>query len=99
MNCAMSGWTRSPLTSSNCSAASCHHSDTCSVSSQRLIIGRSAAVIGRNSYTKSPASGLQRLNGDVAVGVDANVGGDVERLAHDRLGIERAVGERAGSGE
>ena len=34
---------------------------------------------------------LQRLDGDVAVGVDADFGGDIERAAHDRLGVERSV--------
>src|SRR6266700_2746754 len=45
------------------------------------------------------ASALQRLDGDVAVGVDADVGRDVERAAHDRLGVERPVDQRAGGGE
>ena len=45
------------------------------------------------------SSGLQAFDRHVAVGVDADVGGDVERLAHDRLGVERAVDERARGGE
>ena len=44
-------------------------------------------------------TGCQLLDGDVAVGVDANVGGDVHGLAHDRLGIERPVEQRARGGE
>ena len=42
---------------------------------------------------------FQRLNGDIAVGVDADVGGDVERAAHDRLGIERPIGQRPRGGQ
>ena len=63
---------------------------------QRQVGGGHRAKLVHASHE---ASGLQRLDGDVAVGVDANVGGDVERLAHDRLGVERPVGERAGGGE
>src|SRR3979490_195106 len=42
---------------------------------------------------------LQRLHRDVAVGVDADVGGDVHRLAYDRLGIERSVDQCARGGQ
>ena len=43
----------------------------------------------------STAEGQAFRNGDVAVGVNADVGGDVERAAHDRLGVERPVGMSA----
>src|SRR5262245_37426791 len=39
------------------------------------------------------------LHRDVPIGVDADVGGDVHRLAYDRLGIERGIDERASGGE
>src|SRR5690348_11661031 len=45
------------------------------------------------------ASPLQTLDRDVAIGVDADVGGDVERAAHDLLGVERLVEQRARGGE
>src|SRR5262244_2720354 len=37
----------------------------------------------------------QLLDGDVSVGVDADVGRDIHRLAHDRLSVEVRVDERA----
>src|SRR5262249_56127037 len=43
--------------------------------------------------------GSELFDRDVAVGVDADVGGDVHRLAHDRLGVERPVDHRARGGE
>ena len=42
---------------------------------------------------------LQRLDGDVAVGENTNVGRDIERPAHDRLCIERSIEQRAGGGK
>src|SRR5262245_54557818 len=41
----------------------------------------------------------QRLDGQAAVGVDADVGRDAHGLAHDRLGVELAVDQRARGGE
>ena len=42
---------------------------------------------------------IELLHRDVAVGVDADVGGDIHRLAHDRFGIERPVDQGARGGE
>src|SRR4051812_15225839 len=44
-------------------------------------------------------SRFQRFDRDIAVGVNANVGGDIERLAHDRLGVERPVDQGARRGQ
>jgi len=44
-------------------------------------------------------SRLQRLNGDIAVGIDADVGGNIERTAHDGLSVERPICECAGGGK
>src|SRR5258708_6309378 len=64
---------------------------------QWQVVGGHRAKLIHNSCGRD-GSRLQRLDGDAAVGVDANVSGDVERLAHNRLGVERAVGERTGGG-
>ena len=67
---------------------------------QRQVVGsHGAKLIHQSDLHRSywpDRSGLQRLDGDAAVGVDANVGRDIERLAHDRFGVERSVGQRAG---
>ena len=63
---------------------------TCGAPSQRRTSGRSAGGHRAKLIRRRHRSGgLQRLDRDVAVGVDADVGRDVERLAHDRLGVER----------
>src|SRR5580704_10365273 len=46
-----------------------------------------------------PSGAFECLDGDVAICVNANVGRDVERTAHNRLGIEWSVNERAGGSE
>src|SRR5262249_13476857 len=51
------------------------------------------------ALTPPAPSGLQGFDRDVAVGGDADVGGDVERAAHDGLGVERSVDQRAGGRE
>ena len=49
--------------------------------------------------SRSSRSMVKLLHRHVAVGVDANVGGDIERLAHDRFGIKRPVEQGACGGE
>src|SRR5437899_1184927 len=44
-----------------------------------------------------PSGAPQRLDGDVSIGVDADIGRDIERTAHDCFGIKRAISERARS--
>src|SRR6202161_1759543 len=46
-----------------------------------------------------PSGAFECLDGDVAVCVNANVCRDVERTAHNRLGVEWSVNERARRGE
>src|SRR5471030_369975 len=54
---------------------------------------------GEKSVNLGTRLRFQGFNGDIAVGVNANVGGDVERLAHDLLGVELAIEQRAGGGQ
>src|SRR6516162_9982157 len=48
---------------------------------------------------KSVMNGSELFHGDVAVGKDADVRGNLHGLAHDRLGIERTIDQRASGGE
>src|SRR5262249_51130980 len=57
----------------------------------------SSDTISRGEKSVMAASEL--LHGDVAIGVDADVGGNLHRLAHDRLGIERSVDQGARCGQ
>src|SRR5471030_1686328 len=43
---------------------------------------------GENSVMVGFALGLQALDDEIVVGVDANLGGDPHRASHDRLGVE-----------
>src|SRR6185437_7260699 len=54
---------------------------------------------GENSFNAGTRSGLQGFDGDIAVGVDADVGGNVERLLDDLLGAQRPVEQCARGGE
>src|SRR5215471_1199453 len=97
MNWSIAGLSRSVLTRSNCLFGLPHHLTTCGSASHRRTKGKSFAVMGRNSYMQLRWSGaVQRLDGDVAIGKHANFGSNIERFAHDGLGIERSVEQRAG---
>src|SRR5215467_8659368 len=54
----------------------------------------SSETISRGEKSVIRLLRLQLFDRDVAVGVDADVGRDIHRLAHDRLGVEVAVDER-----
>src|SRR6476620_9684994 len=95
----MAGSSRSPLTRSNCWSGAPHHFTTCASPSQCRTSGKSSAVMGRNSYMQTISGARQRLDGDVAVGENTNVGRDIERPAYDGLCIERPIEQRAGGGK
>src|ERR1700724_2811452 len=57
----------------------------------------SSETISRGEKSVMDISEL--LHGDVAIGVDANVRGDLHGRAPDRLGIERPIDQRTGGGE
>src|SRR5438034_11796367 len=54
--------------------------------------------LSRPSY-RGHSGRWQCFDRDVAVGVDANMGSDIERAAHDRLGILVGLDECSGGGE
>src|SRR5450755_1170744 len=54
---------------------------------------------GEKSVNLSTRLRLQGFDRDITVGVDADVCGDIERLAHDLFGVERAIEQRAGGGQ
>src|ERR1700722_7945532 len=43
------------------------------------------------------SAALQHLDGHVAIGIDTDVGGDIERPPHNRLGVLVRIDQRAGS--
>ena len=56
---------------------------------------------GRALIETAPPSpfAIHRLDDQIAVGIDADIGGDLEGAAGDGLGVEIGIGERAGGGE
>src|ERR1700738_876192 len=59
---------------------------------EKLVIG--PGLVGMLRRQARSAAG-QRLDGHIAIGVDADVGGDIERAADDGLGILVGVDQRA----